>query len=81
MKTLYRFDTSKGPVCICQADDGRFHIIWKADSLGDYDTIAQAIDDAAVGHCWSPSDGTDLGSLGLSSDLSDWTIMRSASRT
>lgn len=62
----------KGPVFIGRSEDGRFHVIWKGESLGSYINAPQAIDDAAGGHTFSPSDGTDLGELGLSSDIGDW---------
>lgn len=68
--------TARGPVFIGLSGDGRFHVLWKGDSLGDYESVAQAVDDAAGGHTFSPSDGTDLGSLGLSDDPSDWAPAR-----
>lgn len=70
---LLAHPTRLGPVFIGKSiGDGRFHIVWKGDSLGAYISAPQAIDDAAGGHCWSPSDGTDLGKLGISSDIGDW---------
>lgn len=65
--------TRLGPVFIGKSNsDGKFHIVWKGESLGAYMNAPQAIDDAAGGHCWSPADGTDLGSLDISRDIGDW---------
>lgn len=72
MKKLLRHDTSADPVFIAQSPDGRFHIWRKVESLGSYETIAQAIGDAAGGHHFSASDGVDLGSLDLSDNPADW---------
>lgn len=72
MKLLIGHATRLGPVFIGQTADGRFHVIWKSDSLGGYDDVASAVNDAAGGHTFSPSDGADLGSLGVSGDVGDW---------
>jgi hypothetical protein len=69
---LYGHKTHKGPVFIGQSSDGRFHPMWRDESLGSYHNIAGAIEDVAGGHTFTPSDGTDLGSLGISGDPSDW---------
>lgn len=69
---LWGHQTHKGPVFIGQTPDGRFHPVWKGESLGSYHSTQSAIENAAGGHAVSPSDGTDLGKLGISSDLGDW---------
>lgn len=74
LKLLLAHATAKGPVFIAQdLEQGKFHIVWKGESLGAYINAPHAIDDAAGGHCWSPSDGTDLGELDISSDIGDWS--------
>ncbi len=69
---LYGHPTAKGPVFIGQGSDGRYHPLWKGESLGPYPSATAAIDDVSGGHTYTPSDGCDMGSLGLSSDIADW---------
>lgn len=72
LKLLLGHQTRKGPVFIAIDNNGRFHPIWKNESLGSYPSAIAAIDDVAGGHTFSPSDGTDMDSLGISSDPADW---------
>ncbi|MFC5498154.1 hypothetical protein ACFPOE_11460 [Caenimonas terrae] len=71
MKLLLAHPTRRLPVFIGQSADGRYHVIYDNCSLGSYAQAHQAIDDAAGGHTFSPPDGTDPGSLGLSDDIGD----------
>lgn len=68
--------TRKGPMFIGRSQDGRYHPIWQDESLGSYHNIHGAVEDVAGGHVFTPSDGTDTGSLGLSSDPADWVPAR-----
>lgn len=72
MKLVLGHDTPKGPVFIGQSRDGRYHPVWREQSLGSYRDIVGAIDDVAGGHTFSPSDGTDMSALGISRDIGDW---------
>lgn len=72
MKYLLGFETRLGPVFIGQTADGRYHPLWKGESLGSYADAVGAIDDVAGGHTYSPSDGTDLDSLEISRDIGFW---------
>lgn len=72
LRLLLQHRTARKPVFIARSQDGRFHVVYDGESLGSYASIAQAVDDAAGGHTFAPGDGTDLGSLGLSSDSGDW---------
>lgn len=72
LRMLIAYPTRLGPVFIAQSQDGRFHPVWKDQSLGSYPSAVAAIDDVAGGHTWSPSDGTDLGELGISADIGAW---------
>lgn len=74
MKLLFRHQTERGPVYIGQSPDGRFHIMWKDESLGNYATVQLAIGDASQGSHESAPDGVDLGSLDLSDNMADWAI-------
>lgn len=67
----YIFRTRKGAVRIVPQRE-RWQIIYKDEGLGSYHTPEAAADDAAGGHVFTPSDGTDLGELGISSDIGDW---------
>ena len=67
-------ETAKAPVYIAKSHDGRFHIVYMDEALGSYQSPEMAIDDASGGHTFMPSDGTDLGSLGLSGSIHDWTL-------
>lgn len=69
---LLGYPTRKGPVFIARSSDGRFHPVWKDESLGSYPSAVAAIDDVAGGHTFSPSDGTDMDSLDISSDPGNW---------
>lgn len=69
---LLGYATRMGPVFIAQSSDGRFHPIWKGESLGSYPSAIAAIDDVAGGHTFSPADGTDMDSLEISADPGDW---------
>lgn len=71
-RLLIAHPTPRGPVFIAIGDDGRYHPVWKHQDLGSYPSAAAAVDDVAGGHTFSPSDGTDLGALGISSDIGDW---------
>lgn len=75
-KYLIGHNTSAGPMFIAQTSNGRYHPVWKDESLGSYRTLIGAVEDVAGGHVFTPSDGTRTGSLGLSSDPSDWVDAR-----
>ncbi len=69
------FRTRRGPVYIVphQTPSGvRFQIVYNDEGLGSYATPRQAADDAAGGHTFSPSNGVDLGSLGIPDNIGEW---------
>jgi hypothetical protein len=68
--------TRKGPVFIGRSGDGRYHPIWQNESLGSYHNIVGAVEDVAGGHVFTPSDGTDTETLGLSADPGDWVAAK-----
>ncbi len=72
MKLLLGHATMRLPVFIGQSPDGRYHVIYDDCAIGSYARAEQAVEDAAGGHTFSPPDGTNLGSLGLSPDIRDW---------
>jgi len=77
MQKILKHETQKEPVYIAKSSDGRFHVIYMNEALGSYQSPEMAIDDASGGHTFMPSDGTDLGSLNLSDDINDWTLLLS----
>ena len=66
--------TSAGIISIAQSADRRFHVLWKEQSVGDADTLAEAITLAADGPLRRPKDGTDLGKLAVSWRAKDWYL-------
>lgn len=75
MKNIFMHETSKEPVYIAKSADGRFHVVYKNEDLGSYQSPEMAIDDAGGGHTFMPSDGTDLGLLGLADSINDWILL------
>jgi hypothetical protein len=75
-RLLIGYKTSKGTAFIAQSEDGRYHPMWREESLGSYHSLVAAVEDVAGGHVFTPSDGTDMGSLGLSADPSEWDPAR-----
>ncbi len=73
---VYIFQTRKGPVSIVPEKSGRWQVVYQEQGLGSYPTPASASDDVAGGHTFTPSDGTDLGSLDISPDIGDWEQQR-----
>lgn len=63
--------TRRGSVMIVPIQ-GRWCIVYDEENLGSYHSPMAAVDDAAGGHTFTPSNGVDLGNLGLSDDLGDW---------
>lgn len=75
MRLLLWHDTALGPVFVGRSADGRYHVIWKGESLGSYASVGLAVSDAAGGHTFSAADGVDLAALGLSDDPAEWSAM------
>ena len=71
MRKLYRYNTSAGPFYVSE-HKGRFHPVFREESLGSYATAQQAVEDLAGGHTFSISGGIDPSSLGIPDQLEDW---------
>jgi hypothetical protein len=65
------YETCRGPVIIASRGE-RWCVIYGNEDLGSYHSPMAAADDAASGHTIVPSNGVDLGVLGISADLGDW---------
>ncbi|SNB71722.1 hypothetical protein SAMN06265338_104203 [Rhodoblastus acidophilus] len=69
------WNTRKGTVWIVPRQDLgsiRYHVVYDDEALGSYHSPQQAADDVAGGHTFGPSNGVDLGSLGISNNIADW---------
>lgn len=75
MRKLYRFDTRVGPFFIAE-HNGRYHPVFRDESLGSYATPQQAAEDLAGGHTFSLPGGVDPARLGIPSDVSEWERLR-----
>ena len=71
MRKLYVHKTAIGAFYIAE-QDGRFHPLFRNESLGSYATSQQAVDDLAGGHTLNPIDGLDTASLGIPNLLQQW---------
>lgn len=67
----WRYRTRRGTVSILPVQ-GRWGLFYDDENLGSYHSPEAAADDAARGHTFTPSNGVDLGSIGIPYDLSDW---------
>lgn len=68
---MYKHKTAVGTFLIAERL-GRWHIIFKDESLGNYATPQQAADDLAGGHTFSPGTGIDTSTLDIPSDIKEW---------
>lgn len=67
----YSYETKVGTFFIV-SKQGRFHVRFDDDDLGNYVTAQQAAEDVAGGHTFSPSCGVDTSKLGIPDNLSEW---------
>ena len=73
--TGWYFETRAGIVSI-RPVGGRFGLFLGDENLGSYHSPMAAADDAAGGHTLTPSNGVDLGRLGIPEDIDEWTPIR-----
>ena len=74
MKVILHQLTEAGAVAIGRAVNGRFHIVWRGESLATADTLGKALQRASSGPLKRHSDGTDLSALRISSASADWFL-------
>lgn len=67
----FKHPTSNGPVFIVPYRE-RWIVLYDDENLGSYHSPEAAADDVAGGHTDSPSNGVDLGDLGISENINDW---------
>jgi hypothetical protein len=68
---MYYHRTAVGTFLIVERA-GRWHILFKDESLGSYATPRQAADDLAGGHTFSPGKSIDTSKLGVPDDIGEW---------
>ena len=71
MRKLYVYETSAGAFYIAE-HEGRFHPVFREESLGSYATAQQAAEDLAGGHTFSLPGGIDASDLGIPDELEGW---------
>ena len=71
MRKLYVHKTAVGPFYIAE-QDGRFHPLFRNESLGSYATSQQAVDDLSSGHILNWVDGRETASLGIPNLVREW---------
>jgi hypothetical protein len=71
MRKLYVHKTAAGPFYIAE-QDGRFHPVFRNESLGSYATTQQAVDDLIAGDILNSVDGLDTASLGIPNLVQEW---------
>lgn len=77
MRPLLFWKTKVGTFYICQTQDGRFHPVFKDESLGSYSDVMGAVEDLAGDHTFSashPRTGAllDTSILGIPDDPYEW---------
>lgn len=68
----YQYHTNQGTVGILPEPEGRWKVLFDEENLGSYHSPEAAADDVSGGHTFSPSNGVDLGELGIPGDLGEW---------
>ena len=68
---MYYHSTAAGTFQIVERS-GRWHILFKDESLGSYATPRKAVDDLAGGHTFSSGKGIDTSKLGIPDDIGEW---------
>jgi hypothetical protein len=71
MRKLYVHKTSVGAFYIAE-QDGRFHPLFRNESLGSYATSQLAVDDLTAGRILNPPEGLDTASLEIPSLVQEW---------
>jgi hypothetical protein len=71
MRKLYVHKTQVGAFYIAE-QDGKFHPLFRDESLGSYATSQEAVDDLTRGHILHSFDGLDTASLAIPMQLQGW---------
>jgi hypothetical protein len=71
MRKLYVHKTAVGAFYIAE-QDGRFHPVFRDESLGNYATSQQAVDDLTGGHILNSLGDLDTASLAIPKLVREW---------
>jgi hypothetical protein len=71
MRKLYVHKTAVGAFYIAE-QDGRFHPLFRDESLGSYSTSQQAVDDLTTGHILNSLHGLDTATLAIPNRVQAW---------
>ncbi|HMJ88535.1 MAG TPA: hypothetical protein VK530_01900 [Candidatus Acidoferrum sp.] len=71
MRKLYVHKTAVGAFYIAE-EDGRFHPLFREESLGSYATSQQAVDNLIAGRVLNPVKGVDTTSLSIPTLVQAW---------
>lgn len=71
MRKLYVHKTTVGAFYIAE-QDGRFHPLFRDESLGSYATTQQAVDNLTAGYILNSCGGVDTASLALPAQVQEW---------
>jgi hypothetical protein len=71
MRKLYVHKTAVGAFYIAE-QDGRFHPLFRNESLGSYATSQQAVDDLTAGHILNSLGDLDTASLAIPNLVQEW---------
>ena len=77
MQKLYIYETSAGAFYIGE-ENGQFHPVFQEQSLGNYSTAQEAVENLAGGHTFSLPGGIDPSDLGVPEELGDWVKITDA---
>jgi hypothetical protein len=69
---MYKYRTKVGTFSIRELQ-GRWHVFFENEDLGNYHSPQSALGDLTGGHTHWPSNGIDPSTLGLPDELSAWT--------
>jgi len=71
MRKLYVHKTAVGAFYIAE-QDGKFHPLFRDQSLGNFATSQEAVDDLTRGRVLNSADGIDTASLSIPTRLQGW---------
>ena len=71
MRKLYVHKTAVGAFYIAE-QDGKFHPLFRDESLGSYVTTQQAVDDLIAGRTLNSPRGIDTASLSIPNRVQEW---------
>jgi hypothetical protein len=78
LKKLYVFRSKAGPFYVSKSDDGRFHVVFREQSLGSYPAPLAAANDIGGRDTLTLPGGMNPVALGVPRDISKWERVKPA---